>query len=56
MDHNQGVDDRSLISAGVLHAEKLVNMFDPTYVFAVEVAKAGVAASGSLLRRAGTEV
>lgn len=46
MDHNQGVDDRSLINVGVLHAEKLVNMFGPTYVFAVEVAKSGVAASG----------
>jgi hypothetical protein len=43
VDHNQGVDDRSLINVGVLHAEKLVNMFGPTYVFAVEVAKAGVA-------------
>jgi oligogalacturonide lyase len=64
---NQGVEDKSLIQGGVLHAEKLVNMskhqyrlepnvsftpdqkwvifrsnmFGDTYVFAVEVAKAG---------------
>jgi len=63
---NRGIDDKSLVSPGVLHAEKLVNMskhqyhlepnvrfspdakwvifrsnmFGPTYVFAVEVAKA----------------
>jgi oligogalacturonide lyase len=64
---NRGVDDKNLVSSGVLKAERLVNMskhqyklepnvsfspdsnwvifrsnmFGPTYVFAVEVAKAG---------------